>query len=49
MTRSELSDIVKSKIDELAPFDGGLALITAPGNMGNNPIETYIEQFLDES
>jgi len=49
MTRSELSDIVKSKIDELAPFDGGLALITAPGNTGNNPIETYIEQFLDES
>jgi len=48
-TRTELSDIVKSKIDELAPFDGGLALITAPGNTGNNPIETYIDQFLDES
>lgn len=48
-TRTELSDIVKSKIDELAPFDGGLTLITAPGNTGNNPIETYIEQFLDES
>lgn len=48
-TRTELSDIVKSKIDELAPFDGGLTLITAPGNTGNNPIETYIDQFLDES
>ena len=49
MTRTELSEIVKSKIDELTPFDGGLVLITAPGNTGNNPIETYIDQFLDES
>jgi hypothetical protein len=48
-TRSELSAIVKSKIDELTPFDGGLALITAPGNLANNPVETYIDQFLDES
>jgi hypothetical protein len=48
-TRNELSDIVKSKIDELTPFDGGLSLITAPGNLANNPIETYIDQFLDES
>lgn len=48
-TRSELSAIVKSKIDELTPFDGGLALITAPGNLANNPVEIYIEQFLDES
>jgi hypothetical protein len=48
-TRLQLSDIVKSKIDELAPFDGGLTLITAPGNTGNNPIETYIDQFLNES
>lgn len=48
-TRTELSDIVKSKIDELAPFDGGLTLITAPGNTGNNPIETYIDQFLNDS
>ena len=49
MTRPELSDIVKSKIDELTPFDGGLVLITAPGNTDNNPIKTYIDQFLDES
>jgi len=48
-TRPELSDIVKSKIDELTPFDGGLTLISAPGNTANNPVETYIEQFLDES
>lgn len=48
-TRPELLDLVKSKIDELTPFDGGLTLITAPGNTGNNPIETYIDQFLNES
>lgn len=48
-TRAELSAIVKSKIDELAPFDGGLTLITAPANELNNPIESLIEQFLDES
>jgi len=48
-TRSELSAIVKSKIDELTPFDGGLTLITAPGNLANNPVEIYIDQFLDES
>jgi hypothetical protein len=48
-TRTELTAIVKSKIDELTPFDGGLALITATGNVANNPIEIYIEQFLDES
>ena len=48
-TRSALSAIVKSKIDELTPFDGGLSLITAPGNTGNNPVEIYIDQFLDDS
>lgn len=48
-TRIELAAIVKSKIDELTPFDEGLALITAPGNTGNNPVETYIAKFLDES
>jgi hypothetical protein len=49
MTRPELIELVKTKIDELTPFDGGLALITATGNTNLNPIETYIEQFLDES
>jgi hypothetical protein len=48
-TTAELTAIVKSKIDELTPFDGGLALITATGNVANNPIDTYIVQFLEES
>jgi hypothetical protein len=48
-TTAELTAIVKSKIDELTPFDGGLALITATGNLANNPIDTYIVQFLNES
>lgn len=49
MTRDEIISAVKSKIDELTPFDGGLALITSSGNTNLNPVEVYIEQFLDES
>jgi hypothetical protein len=49
MTRDELKSTVKSKIDELTPFDGGLALITSDVNLQNNPVELYIEQFIDQS
>ena len=48
-TRAEITAIVKQKIDELTPFDGGLALITTTGNLANNPVDFYIERFLDES
>jgi hypothetical protein len=48
-TRAEITAIVKKKIDELTPFDEGLALITATVNVANNPVDLYIEQFLNES
>jgi hypothetical protein len=49
MTRDALKAIVKDKIDELTPFDGGLALITSDANVANNPVDIYIEQFIDAS